>query len=145
MKDETLFVQRGLEIPLSELTFRFSRSGGPGGQHANRSETRVELCFDVARSPSLTEAQRQQLLRTLAPHLDRRGVLHLVSGASRSQHENRQEVLRRFVHLLQRGLRRPRRRLPTRPTASSVARRLERKRRRGALKRARSRRDWREG
>jgi ribosome-associated protein len=102
----------------------------------------VELLFDVARSPSLSEAQREQLLRNLAPYLDRRGVLHLVSGASRSQHENRQEVVRRFVRLLQQGLRRRRRRIPTRPHPASVARRLEAKRRRSLLKRERTRREW---
>jgi ribosome-associated protein len=142
MNGDSLPNQEGLEIPLAELTFRFSRSGGPGGQHVNRSETRVELLFDVARSPSLSEAQREQLLRNLAPYLDRRGVLHLVSGASRSQHENRQEVVRRFVRLLQQGLRRRRRRVPTRPHPASVARRLEAKRRRSLLKRERTRREW---
>jgi ribosome-associated protein len=142
MNGDSLPIQEGLEIPLAELTFRFSRSGGPGGQHVNRSETRVELLFDVARSPSLSEAQREQLLRNLAPYLDRRGVLHLVSGASRSQHENRQEVVRRFVRLLQQGLRRRRRRIPTRPHPASVARRLEAKRRRSLLKRERTRREW---
>ena len=142
MNGDSLPIQEGLEIPLAELTFRFSRSGGPGGQHVNRSETRVELLFDVARSPSLSEAQREQLLRNLAPYLDRRGVLHLVSGASRSQHENRQEVVRRFVRLLQQGLRQRRRRIPTRPHPASVARRLEAKRRRSLLKRERTRREW---
>jgi len=142
MNGDSLPIQEGLEISLAELTFRFSRSGGPGGQHVNRSETRVELLFDVARSPSLSEAQREQLLRNLAPYLDRRGVLHLVSGASRSQHENRQEVVRRFVRLLQQGLRRRRRRVPTRPHPASVARRLEAKRRRSLLKRERTRREW---
>lgn len=142
MNGETLPIQEGLEIPLSELTFRFSRSGGPGGQHVNRSETRVELLFDVAGSPSLSEAQRQQLLRNLAPYLDSRGILRLVSSAFRSQHENRQEVLARLARLLQRGLKRRRRRIPTRPHPGSVARRLEAKRRRSARKRERARRDW---
>ncbi|MGC8838337.1 MAG: alternative ribosome rescue aminoacyl-tRNA hydrolase ArfB [Anaerolineae bacterium] len=142
MNGETLPIQEGLEIPLSELTFRFSRSGGPGGQHVNRSETRVELLFDVAHSPSLSEAQREMLLRNLAPYLDRRGVLHLVSSASRSQHENRKEVLERLARLLRQGLKRPRRRIPTRPHPGAVARRLEAKRRRSALKRQRSYPDW---
>lgn len=142
MNGETLPIQEGLEIPLAELTFRFSRSGGPGGQHVNRSETRVEVLFDVAHSSSLSEAQRQQLLRNLAPYLDSRGVLHLVSSASRSQHENRKEVLDRLARLLRQGLKRRRRRIPTRPGPGAVARRLEAKRRRSALKRERSRRDW---
>lgn len=140
--DKTLHIQPGLEIPLEELAFRFSRSGGPGGQHANRSETQVELLFDVAGSPSLSESQRARLLQSLATRLNGEGVLHLTSSGSRSQHENREEVVRRFVRLLQAGLRRRRRRVPTRPTAGSVQRRLEGKRRRSTLKRNRSRRDW---
>ncbi|MGQ9458365.1 MAG: alternative ribosome rescue aminoacyl-tRNA hydrolase ArfB [Anaerolineae bacterium] len=142
MNGEVLPIQEGLEIPLSELTFRFSRSGGPGGQHVNRSETRVELLFDVARSPSLSEGQREALLRNLAPYLDRRGVLHLVSSASRSQHENRREVMDRLARLLRQGLKRRRRRIPTQAHPASVARRLEAKRRRSALKRERARQDW---
>jgi len=144
MKGETLRIQEGLEIPVSELTFRFSRSGGPGGQHANRSATQVELLFDLAHSPSLSAKQRRRLLRSLAPHLDSRGILHLTSGAYRSQHQNREEVTSRFVRLLQKGLRRRRPRLPTRPSAGSVRRRIEEKRRRGTLKRSLVRKDWRD-
>ena len=73
----------------------------------------MELLFDVARSPSLSEGQREALLRNLAPYLDRQGILHLVSSASRSQHENRQEVMDRLARLLRQGLKRRRRRIPT--------------------------------
>ena len=72
-------INNELGIPLHELTFRFSRSGGPGGQHVNRSETRVELLFDVAHSPSLDESQRAIILNRLSHQLDKHGVLSLVS------------------------------------------------------------------
>lgn len=142
MKEKALRIRDNLAIPISELAFRFSRSGGPGGQHANRSATQVELLFDVASSPSLSESQRQRLLQTLASRLDSEGVLHLTSSGSRSQHENRREVMGRFVRLLRKGLRRPKRRIPTRPSAQAKKRRVERKRRQGKRKQDRSRKDW---
>jgi ribosome-associated protein len=126
-------------IPSSELSFRFSRSGGPGGQHANRSETRVELLFDLAHSPSLSERQRATTLRKLAPYVDSKGVLRLVSRSSRSQLRNREEVTERFRMLLRGALRVPRVRRPTGPTQASRERRLERKRRRSELKKQRRR------
>ena len=142
MKEQSVFIRPGLEVPLSELTFRFSRSGGPGGQHVNRSETQVELLFDVANSLSLSESQRHRLLKRLSSRLDRQGVLHLRSRGSRSQHSNKDEVIRRFVRLLQDGLRSRRPRIPTRPSSRAVQRRIARKRRRSAVKRSRSGRDW---
>ncbi len=124
-------------IPSSELSFRFSRSGGPGGQHANRSETRVELLFDLARSPSLGERQRAMALRRLAPYVDKNGVLHLVSQSTRSQLRNREEVVERFRALMRGALRVPRKRRPTKPSRAAREKRLEEKRRRGELKRRR--------
>ncbi len=94
-----------LVIPRAELQFRTSRSGGPGGQHVNKVETRVELLFDVASAPSLSEDQRQRLLVELTTWLDNDGVLHLVSDSYRSQYRNREDVLARFVLLLQHALR----------------------------------------
>ncbi len=136
-KSEKLKITAGLEVPLSELRLRFSRSGGPGGQHVNRSATRVELLFDVAGSPTLSEDQRKRLLSRLGTYLSSDGVLRLVCQAHRSQKQNREEVLRRFVALLRAALkvRRPRR--PTRPTAASRERRLISKRHRSRLKRLR--------
>jgi ribosome-associated protein len=128
-----------LEIPAPELEFRFSRSGGPGGQNVNRRETRVELLFDVHSSPSLSERQRNRLLKRLASQIDRDGVLHIVARTHRSQLRNRQEAIERFVELLQRGLRAPRRRLPTRVPPRAIKRRLAGKRRRGEIKKLRKR------
>ena len=135
-------INRRLAIPLAELRFQFSRSGGPGGQNVNRRETRVELLFDLRQSPSLSDGQRARLLERLARYVDTDGVLRIVVTTERSQLRNRQEALQRFVQLLQEGLRVSRRRLPTRPTAQAMARRLERKRQRSAIKSERRRPDF---
>ena len=134
---DRLRICEGVEIPLAELRWRFSRSGGPGGQHVNRAATRVELLFDLAGSPSLSEEQRARLLGRLRGHLSRHGVLRLVCQTHRSQKQNRQEAIARFVALMRAGLRRPRPRRPTRPTRASRERRLAAKRRRSQLKRLR--------
>jgi ribosome-associated protein len=135
--DNILHIKGGLNIPLREVRFRFSRSSGPGGQHVNRSATRVELLFDVASSPSLTEEQRGRLLRRLASHLDSEGVLRLVSQSSRSQVRNREGLLERFRLLLALALVQRRPRHPTRPTRATREKRLENKRRRAETKRFR--------
>jgi len=127
-------INRKLAIPLSEVRFQFSRSGGPGGQNVNRRETRVELLFDLRQSPSLSEGQRARLVQRLAHYVDEDGILRIVVTTERSQLRNRQEALERFVQLLQQGLRVPRRRLPTQPSAQAMARRLEQKRKRSAIK-----------
>ena len=136
---ETIPITDALSIPLSELEFRTSRSSGPGGRHKDRSETRVELRFDVARSPSLDEDQRRRVMAGLASRLDSAGVLHLTSQRFRSQRRNREEVIRRFQVLLARALARPRKRRPTRPSRQARERRLAEKRRRSAIKRLRRR------
>lgn len=127
-------------IPLSELHYRFCRSSGPGGQHVNRTATRVELLFDVRNSPSLNEQQRERILTTLASYIDKDGVLHITSSASRSQFRNREEATVRFEMLIRRALRLPKRRRPTRPTRESRERRLAAKRRRSQIKRERAQR-----
>lgn len=137
MDDERLYITNSLAIPESELSFRFSRAGGPGGQHVNRSATQVELLFDVAHSPSLSEEQRARILAALANRVDREGVLHLFSSGTRSQYQNRQEVVARFQGLLRRALHVPRARHPTRPSRAARERRLESKRRRAEIKQRR--------
>jgi ribosome-associated protein len=118
-------------IPLEELEWRFSGSGGPGGQHANTSNTRVEVRFDVAGSPSLSPAQRARLLERLGP------VVRVVAADTRSQARNRELVLSRLRERLADALRTPRARRATAPSAAGRRRRLEAKRRRGDLKRQR--------
>ena len=134
---EVLRVNRSLTIPLDELEWRFSGSGGPGGQHANTSNTRAEVRFDVAASPSLGPRQRDRLLERVGP------LVRVVASDSRSQARNRELALERLADRLAAALRvRPARR-PTRPSAAAEARRIEAKRRAGARKRERqtSRRD----
>jgi len=134
---ESVVVDAGLAIPLSELKFRFAHSSGPGGQHTNKAATQVELLFDVARSPSLNEAQRQRILQALQRYIGSEGVLRLTSQSTRSQLRNRQDVTGRFQALLHQALKPRKKRRATRPTAASQERRLETKKRRGTVKRSR--------
>jgi ribosome-associated protein len=134
--DEPLRVIPGLVIPAEELHWRFDTSGGPGGQHANKSSTRVELAFDVAASPAVPEPLRAVLLERLGGRLTA-GVLHLVVSESRSQWRNRQIARRRLAAVLGEALRPRRSRRPTRPTGAARLRRLAEKRRRGEAKRNR--------
>jgi len=126
-----------LRLPLAELDFRASRSGGPGGQHVNTSSTRVEVWWDLAGSPALSEEQRRHLLARLASRLDGSGRLRLVSSGSRSQLRNREEVTERLREIVTRALVVPKPRKRTRPSRAQKAARLEGKRRRSATKRDR--------
>ncbi|MDX2191748.1 MAG: alternative ribosome rescue aminoacyl-tRNA hydrolase ArfB [Gemmatimonadales bacterium] len=139
MPDGDLPVTAELVLPRAELVLRATRAGGPGGQHVNTSSTRIELVWDVATSPSLTDDQRARLLERLATRLDASGRLRLVAAGSRSQHQNRAEVVERLVALLQAALRPRKVRRATRPTRAAKERRLDAKRRRGEVKRERRR------
>jgi len=132
-----LDVSRELRLPLAELEFRATRSGGPGGQHVNTSSTRVEVWWDVGASPSLSEEQRARLMTRLATRLDNSGRLRLVSSTSRSQLRNREDVTERLREVVARALEVPRPRRRTKPTRSSKLARVEAKRRRSAVKRER--------
>jgi ribosome-associated protein len=129
--EETLHVHRGLDLPLSEISWRATTSGGPGGQHANRTLSRVEVQFDVGASPTLGPRQRARLLQRLGP------VVRASASESRSQARNRELALTRLATKLDAGLRVQPVRTPTRPTRSSQTRRVEGKRRRAETKRQR--------
>lgn len=129
--DDALVVNRSLRIPLGELEWRFSRSGGPGGQHANTSDTRAEVVFDVANSPSLGPRQRARLLEKLGSEV------RVAAADERSQARNRARALERLGETLAGALRRPKRRVPTRPGPAAKRRRVEQKRRRSQKKRLR--------
>jgi ribosome-associated protein len=118
-------------IPVSELELRFSRSSGPGGQHAQKSETRVEASFDVEASTGLTEIQKARVVRRAGP------VIRAVAQDERSQARNRELAIERVVNALREALKVQRRRRPTKPTAASRERRIQAKRRRGATKQLR--------
>ncbi|HUT33981.1 MAG TPA: alternative ribosome rescue aminoacyl-tRNA hydrolase ArfB [Planctomycetota bacterium] len=132
-------ISDGVEIPLGELRFRFTRSSGPGGQHVNKAATQVELTFDVAGSPSLSAGQKQRMVSRLGAYVSREGVLRLACQSSRSQKQNRAEAVERFAALVRGALHEPKPRRRTRPTRGSAERRLAAKRRRSELKRGRRR------
>jgi ribosome-associated protein len=136
-----LQVTSRVTVPEAELSWRFSRSSGPGGQSVNTSDSRAELSFDVARSPCLPEPQRQRALGRLAGRLVD-GVLTVAASDQRSQLQNREEAERRLAQLLREALAPPpKQRRATRPTKGSKERRLQAKRQRSELKRARRNRD----
>ena len=137
MPDGYLSIIPGFQLPLSELEYRASRSGGPGGQHVNTSSTRVEVWWDVAGSAALSGDQRERLLQKLAPRLDSNGRLRLVSSGTRSQLRNREAVTERLRDVVAAALVLPKKRKPTRPSRAAKAARLDAKRRRAATKRER--------
>jgi ribosome-associated protein len=126
-------------IPLADVGYRFARSSGPGGQHTNKTETAVELMFDLAHTPYLSEAQRALAMQRLTSFLDQTGVLHLVSQSERSQLRNREEVTERFVHLLRAALQPVKPRRATKPSRAAHERRLTQKHRVGRHKANRQR------
>jgi ribosome-associated protein len=127
-----------LAIPVEELTFTASRSSGPGGQNVNKLSTRVTLQFDVLKSPSLTEDQKQRILVKLKSRISKDGVLRVSCQQSRSQAANRDGAVERFVELLRRALTRKRPRRRTAVPASARERRLTEKKRRSRVKAARA-------
>jgi ribosome-associated protein len=131
MPRESIQVTSRLAIPLEEVELRYSRSSGPGGQHAQKTETRVEAVFDVARSATLSEAQKRRLTTRVGP------VVRAVAQDERSQSRNRELALERLAEAIRAGVRVPRKRRPTKPTAASRERRLEEKKRRASVKRLR--------
>jgi ribosome-associated protein len=133
MDGESIQVTKTVAIPLSEIELRFSRSSGPGGQHAQKSETRVEATFDVEASDALSPAQKARAVRRAG------AVLRAVAQDERSQARNRELAVERLVAALREALRVERRRRPTAPTAAAQKRRLEQKRRRGETKQLRQR------
>ncbi len=128
---ESIRVTRSVAVPLSEIQLRTSRSSGPGGQHAQKSETRVEAVFDVAASTALSDTQKRRVVAKAGP------VLRAIAQDERSQLRNRELAIERLVESLRKALHVERRRVPTRPTGASKERRLEEKKRRGQVKRLR--------
>jgi ribosome-associated protein len=131
MDGESIQVTRTVAIPVSEIELRFSRSSGPGGQHAQKTETRVEASFDVEASSALTDVQKARVLGRAAP------ILRAVAQDERSQARNRELAVERLVTALRDALKVERKRRPTKPTAAARERRLEEKRRRADLKQLR--------
>jgi ribosome-associated protein len=131
MERESIRVTRTVSIPRSEVELRFSRSSGPGGQHAQKSDTRVEAIFSVERSEALSEAQKRRVVAKAGP------VLRAIAQDERSQWRNRELALERLADALREALKVQRRRRATKPSKAAVERRLEQKRRRSDRKRLR--------
>jgi ribosome-associated protein len=139
--DGGVLVRRGLVVHARELRWRFSRSSGPGGQGVNTTDSRAELSFDVAASPSLPDDLRQRALARLRGRLVE-GVLTVVASEHRSQLRNREAARERLAQVLRAATASdPPARRPTRPTKGSQRRRLDAKTRRGAVKKLRGRPD----
>lgn len=126
-----------LVIPADEIKLTHTTSGGPGGQHANKAATRVELRWDVAGSRALGPRQRARILHGLRGRVDNSGVLRLSSDRHRSQTRNRDDVTQRLATLVATALKPAKKRVATAPSQAARERRLQEKRRRGQLKRAR--------
>jgi ribosome-associated protein len=131
MERESIRVTRSVVLPLGEIELRFSRSSGPGGQHANTAETRVEAVLDVEASSALSEAQKRRVTAKAGP------ILRAIAQDERSQWRNRELAVERLVEQLRAALKVERRRVATRPSAASRERRLESKKRRSQTKKLR--------
>ena len=135
-----LIVGPNLSLPVSELLERFLRADGPGGQHVNRTESAVELRFDVRNSPSLSSEIRARLLARRDRRMTGDGVLVIQGRRFRDQVRNRDDVRARLVAIIQTALMPPKKRVATKPSRASRERRLQGKQQRGKLKQTRGRR-----
>ncbi|MEN8187578.1 MAG: alternative ribosome rescue aminoacyl-tRNA hydrolase ArfB [Bacteroidota bacterium] len=127
-----------IEILYTELKYTASRSSGPGGQHANKVSSKIQLLFDLEDSKAFTLEEKERLLKNLKPKLTKENVLILSSEESRSQHQNKEIVTKKFLEIIKNGLKVPKKRKITKPTKVSVKKRLEKKKRQ-ALKKAQRR------
>lgn len=135
----TIQITSGLSIPEREVTFRFARSSGPGGQNVNKVATRVELVFNVRDSTSLTDEQKERVFARLGSRIDSGGNLHFASQESRSQWRNREVVVEKFASLLRKALAVQKKRKPTKPSAASQHSRIRNKKSHSVKKKLRGR------
>lgn len=118
----------------SELTFKTSRSSGKGGQHVNKTESRVELFFDVAKSQILTEEQKQKLFEIIPNRISQDGVLHIAADPDRSQLVNKKTVIEKFFQLLEKALKPQKKRKPSKPSKAAKEKRIQTKKKRSEKK-----------
>jgi len=132
-----IVLSHSLKIPIAELQFKTSRSGGPGGQNVNKLETRVEAVLDITNSQSIPDEIRHRLLNTLGSQLDSSGILHVVAQDTRSQWKNKQLAIERITDILKTALMVRRKRVATKPTHTAREVRIRTKKARGQTKRMR--------
>jgi ribosome-associated protein len=134
---DSLTITPEISIPRGELTYRATRSGGPGGQHVNTSSTRIELLWDVSHSRAVTDEQRERIRAKLAPRLDAEGLVRVVASDHRSQQQNRGAADERLAALVRHALHVPKKRRKTKPPAAAKERRIKSKKLRSEKKRDR--------
>jgi len=135
-------ISRGIFISEDELVFKFSRGGGPGGQNVNKVNTRVTVLFDAANSRSFSDAQKERILKGLASRAEKDGVIRVVSQRCRTQKANREAAVERLEELLREALKKKAARKKTKVPEAAKRKRLERKKRRGFLKKQRAERSF---
>lgn len=135
--EESLYIQPNLTISGSELWFTASLSGGPGGQHVNKVNSRVTLYWNVGCSQSVTEHQRSRVIAQLKSRISQEGIFRVTVDDHRSQHRNKEEARKRLVQLLQQALIKPKTRVATRVSLRAKRRRVNDKRRRSLSKKLR--------
>jgi ribosome-associated protein len=135
---EDIVINETVIIPSSEIQFRFSRSSGPGGQNVNKLSTKAELIFDLANSSAFDESTKERLRHTLGRNIDTTGKITLTSQESRSQFQNKQIAIEKFILMIRKALVIPKIRKETKTSHSSILKRLERKNKRGAIKKSRT-------
>ncbi|MCF8035973.1 MAG: aminoacyl-tRNA hydrolase [Desulfobacteraceae bacterium] len=133
-----IHINETLVIPEGELTFTASGAGGPGGQHVNKTSTRITLWFDVQNSPSLTAEQKARIAENLHTRINKNGILRISAQRHRSQAANRQQTVEKFAELIEQALEEPAKRKKTRVPRRAKKRRLEEKKHRGRKKQFRS-------
>jgi ribosome-associated protein len=119
-----------------------SRGSGPGGQHVNKTSSRVELIFDLKNTEIIGEIRRERLFTNLKRYIDKEGLLHLVAESTRSQYRNKSEVCERFCDLIEEGLKVPKKRRKSKPSKASIRRRQDSKKKRSSLKKNRNSKNW---
>jgi ribosome-associated protein len=135
---EEIIINDRTIIPPSEIQFRFSRSGGPGGQNVNKVSTKVELVYDLAHSSAFDAEAKALIASRLGRHIDSEGLLTVTSQESRSQFQNRRTAVHKLIVLITKALHVARKRKDTKPTHSAVLKRIEHKKKRGVTKQRRS-------
>lgn len=140
--NDDLFIQEGVIIPTSELTFATSRAGGPGGQHVNKSNTRITVRWNVADTHALDEKQKNRVLNKLANELTSEGEIIIHNGSSRSQMQNKKAALALLAEKVRNALHIPKKRMKTKVSKGTKEARLQKKKQHSALKKMRSKKDY---